>query len=179
MEVEAEWAALVAPYAAAAERLGFSFVERSVVCGVPPSPDTTFGCTDFHFDRHATFLDLGGTLARGPHHRGLLIGFHGVQLYTYLRTPTIVLVLTNGSSPEAVARLAKARWNPLMRLAEALTPKDFSSIPMRGPDDLAMVIERHRERVAKRGGEPIEITGSPLESRWALHEEWDRSDTPW
>lgn len=175
MEVEEEWSAIASPYGAEAERLGFRFVERSIHGGIPPSPETTFLCIDFHFDGAHTFLDIDGVLARGRHDRKLLIGLNGIQIYTFLRTPDIALVLTNGSPPNATQRLRRMRWNPLFRLAAALIPEDHRGVPMRGPGDLALVVARHRQLVEKRGSQPIEVTGPPLEFRWRIMEESEKS----
>lgn len=171
MEVEEEWSALASPYRAEAELLGFRFLERNIRTGIPPSPDTTFLCSDFLFDGQSTFLDVSGVLARGPHHRGLLIGLNGIQLYTFLHTPALTLVLTNGMAPAAAARMKKG-CNPLIR---RMFPDE---IAMRGPEDMSRVLDRHRERVDKRGGEPLEVTGPPLEFRWRMMEEWEK-DGSW
>jgi hypothetical protein len=175
MTVEEEWASLVMPYAAAAESIGFRSLDRQIETGVPPSPGTTFLCMDFYFDGQATFLDLGGTLVRGSYHPGLCIGFNSVQFYTFIRTSSLSLVLTNGIPPAAARRATQRSWNPAVRALKAIFPRDHSGVPMAGPEDLGLVFRTHIKRVGERQGSPVEPTEPFLSSRWELTEEWESS----
>jgi hypothetical protein len=178
MTPEEEWSSLVLPYAAAAESLGFSRLERRVQAGMPPSPDTTVMCADFYFDGRATFLDLSGTLARGPHHSGLLIGFNSVQLSTFVRKSELALVLTSGIPPAAAIRAARRRWNPIVKLLEMSIPDEHRGIQMAGPEDLAVVLRTHRARVSQHTGSPVQPGEPSLEQRWILTAEWEANAGP-
>ena len=170
MTVEEEWSAIVQPWTRDLGVHGFSFLERAVRNGMPPSPDATFLCSDYYFDGASTFFDLNGVLARGAHPPGALIGFNGVQMYTFVRDAEgeTNFVLTNGEPPNA----PEPKWPLMFRWIEARVPERFKALRMQTPDDVPRVLEKHRQSIAEEGGEVLNADRArPLEWRWDMMKE--------
>ena len=164
MTVEEKWAAIVEPWTRDLGKHGFSFVERAV------REETTFLCADYYFDGAGTFFDLNGVLARGAHPPGVLIGFNGVQMYTFVRDAEgeTNFVLTNGEPPNA----PEPKWPLMFRWIEARVPERFKALRMQTPDDVPLVLEKHRQAVAEEGGEVLNADRArPLEWRWDMMKE--------
>ena len=165
MTVEEEFDLLVAPYARAAEQMGYRRLERHVDNEM--EPPTHWRCVDFYFDDEATFLDLGAQDN---------IGFCTVQFYTFVRAQgEDHCVITNGTPPGQ----QRSRRMPLVMLplipfinwVESHVPEHARALDMKGAEDLPLVLERHRVALAARhyvirkpGGD------DPLEQRWQWSE---------
>lgn len=158
------------PWRAAAERLGFRFLDSSLSSA---GPEAYTGC-DILVHPDGTFLDLvGGIVERRPRPAGQH-GLRFAQLRSWLETDgRIATALTVGqvdSGPEPpgcfpalIGRLAR----PLL---DRLLPEHLRPVPLQTPADLAGALERHREIRSRRRGRPLRPGDDPLAAR----ERWSR-----
>ena len=161
MPVE-EWATIVSPWTRDVAKHGFSFLDRAE----HNYSDSLLGFADYYFDGSGTFLDFNGVIELGPHEGGVLPGFNGVQLYTFVSGRN--LVLTNGSPPNAPMPPRIFDW------LLAKVPDRVKGIRMKTPDDLAHVIHEHRQAVAQERGEVLKTDRArPLQWRWDMMKELD------
>lgn len=177
MTVEEEFDTLVAPYARAAEEMGYRRLERSVHNNGEPA--TLWICLDFYFDGEATFLDLGAQIPRGHVPRHFVTGFSSIQFYTFIHVNgEDDCVLTNGSPPEQQHRrserppLAMVPFIPFINWVESRVPEYAKTLDMRDAADLPLVLERHRAAIAARRGGTVRKpdAADPLAQRWKWSE---------
>lgn len=163
---------MAAPWRAAAERLGFRFLDSSLSSAGPEA----YTCCDILVHPDGTFLDLvGGVVERRPHAPGLP-GLRFAQLRSWLDADgRIAAVFTVGRMdldpeppgcfPALIGRLAR----PLL---DRLLPEHLRPVPLQGPEDLAGAVERHREIRSRRKGRPLRPGDDPLAAR----ERWSRGE---
>ena len=160
----AEWAA----YAEEAKRLGFEELEEHVW----PWPEHNGRGHSAHLFlyRAPTFLDLYVAVPDGRAPHGILPGFGGVQLYTFFRSPTLDMALTNGSPAGVRESKIGAFIDRLVQL-----PEDHQVYRMNnGAADLHRVVERHQRVIGQRS--PLVPDPPVLEQRWKWMEELENMD---
>jgi hypothetical protein len=156
-----EWAELVAPYDAAAVALGFKLLDATRwTLKEYPSLTSFF---HMHFDGSATFLDLGATIVRGAPPRGVVTGFNHIQFLTRTRDEEPFWILTNGTPPG----YPLIRTPLFLRWIESRMPEHRKALPMRGAEDLPLVLERHRQGIGNRRVE-VADPERPLDWRWEI-----------
>lgn len=158
--------AIYAPYLKEAERLGFVLLEENAwdweERGIPGHSVSTF------LYRAPTFLDFYTTVLEGAVPPGILPGFGGVQLYTFVGTPHLDLLLTNGSPPHAPRSLLGSFFDRIMKV-----PEDHQTYEMRnGAADLQHVLARHARVIGHRT--PLVPSEPQLEQRWRWMEAIER-----
>ena len=151
-----EWETLVKPWRDVALRRGFRLLDSQVKL-IPGG----HRCVDFLLSG-ATFLDLYGELG------GTVNGFWHATAITWLDTPDARFSLSTigeidppprpRGAPGFVAGLVVMLMH---RLAKASRP-----VPMRTPDDLAGVIDKHLGELLAMGAKPVLYEGDPLEARF-------------
>jgi hypothetical protein len=164
---EEEWAEMVAPYDAAAVALEYRLLDTTRIPGTD-HPNLTMFFHNF-FDGSATFLDFGATIARGAPPLRVVLGFHHVQFLTRIKAGgEESWVITNGKPPGQVVFAV-----PLfLRWLESLMPETVRELEMRAADDLPLVLERHLQEIARRGGRTIPADPDrPLDWRWDIMKE--------
>lgn len=161
---------MAAPWRDAAEQLGFRFLDQSLSSAGPEA----YACCDVFVHPEGTFLDLvGGVEERRPR-RGDLHGVRLAQLRSWLEhggriteTFTVGHVDSDpapaGCFPALIQRLAR----PLL---DRFLPEHLRPVRMGAPEDLAGVLEHHREIRARRPGRILRPGDDPLAAR----ERWTR-----
>jgi hypothetical protein len=141
-----QWSALVEPWRAVAERHGFRFIERTVerIAG-------GHRCVDYLLSG-ATWLDLHGEL--GDTH-----GFWSATCTTWIDAGESRFSLTTVG--EAVTRpgpRGAAGWvaaNLIAPLMHKLAPPEARPVPLRAPEDLRRLIEKHLAELLAIAGRPV------------------------
>jgi hypothetical protein len=160
---------MVAPWRAAAERLGFRLLDSSLSSAGPEA----FTCCDvFVHPFDGIFLDLvGGVVEQRPRPPGL----HGprfVQLRSWLEAGgRIAEVLTVGRldlGPEPAGCFPALIGRVARPLLDHLLPEHLRPVPLRSPEELAEAVEIHRDLRARRKGRSLRPEGDPLAAR----EQW-------
>ncbi|HVE79015.1 MAG TPA: hypothetical protein VNA89_09150 [Gemmatimonadaceae bacterium] len=183
-DVAAErWRALVAPYAAAAEALGFAFVERLIMAPLAGVTTSVHACNDVHWrGADGTFLDLSGNVTLGPPERGFPEGFLGAAFRTYIRRAGHLDVIWSAAVPEpAPAAPGLVPWfaqRVVGPFFERLTAARHRPIRLARPEDLAVASHRHVELVRGSAGEVLRPSGHLLEQRWAWEAEMENRVAP-
>jgi hypothetical protein len=148
------WAELIAPWRAAAEARGFRPVKRTVerIAG-------GYRCVD-RLLSGATWLDLAGEL-------GATHGFWTATLTTWIDAGGARFSLsTIGEATPPPRPRGLAGWiaaNLVAPLLHKLAPADSRPVPLRSPDDLARVIEKHMGELLAIAGKPVVL--ATLEQR--------------
>lgn len=147
---------------AAAARLGFRLVDTAVAM----QPDRTHACTDYLYDGEGTFLDLRGAIGRdqdAPH------GFWSAGFTTRIELPGArAEIFSSGEAdpaprpPGALGFVTAALLRPLLHRLAPVRP-----LPIRTPEDLGAVLQRHAALVRARGGTIVRYEGDVLAQRFA------------
>ena len=161
---------MAAPWRAAAERLGFRFLDSSLSSAGPEA----YTCCDILVHPDGTFLDLvGGVVERRPRPSGAH-GLRLAQIRSWLESgDRIATVLTVGQvdlGPEAPGCFPVLIGSLARPLLDRLLPEPLRPVPLRGPEDLAGAVERHHEIRSRRKGRPLRPGDDPLAAR----ERWSR-----
>lgn len=164
------WNEMAGPWRAAAERLGFRFLDSSLSSAGPEA----YTCCDVLVHPEGIFLDLvGGIVERRPRPPGSH-GLRLVQLRSWLEAgERITEALTvgrvdlapapPGCFPALIGRLAR----PLL---DHLLPEHLRPVSLTSPAALAEALEHHRDLRDRRKGRLLRPGGDPLAAR----ERWSR-----
>ncbi len=159
------WNEMAAPWRAAAERLGFRFLESSL----SSAGDEAYTCCDILVHPDGTFLDLVGEIVERRPRRPDPHGLRLAQIRSWLETgDRIAAVLTVGQvdrDPEAPGCFPVLIGSLARPLLDRLLPEHLRPVPLRGPEDLAGAVERHREIRSRRKGRPLRPGDDPLAAR--------------
>jgi hypothetical protein len=161
---------MAAPWRAEAERLGFRFLDQSLSSAGPES----YACCDVLVHPDGTFLDLvGGVEERRPR-RGELQGVRLAQLRSWLEhggriaeTFTVGHMDADPMPAGCFPTLIRGLARPLL---DRFLPEHLRPVPLHVPEDLAGVLESHREIRARRPGRVLRPGDDPLAAR----ERWTR-----
>jgi len=160
---------MAAPWRAAAERLGFRFLDTSL----SSAGTEAFTCCDILVHPDGTFLDLVGGVVERRSRGSELHGVRFAQLRSWLESNgRISTVLTVGRveldpTPPGCLPAFIGRAGALL---DRLLPEHLRPVPLRTLEDLAGAVERHREIRARRKGRPLLPDDDPLAAR----ERWSR-----
>lgn len=154
-----EWNEIVKPWRAVAERRGFRLLDRQVnlIAG-------GHRCVDF-LAAGPTFLDLHGEL-------GEVNGFWHATAMTWIDAADSRYSLTTIGEVDppprprgAAGLVAKLVVKMMHKLAPAAAP-----VPMRSPDDLGLVIDKHLRELLAIAGKPVLFEGDLLITRFQQQE---------
>lgn len=162
---------MVAPWRAAAERLGFRFLDQTL----SSAGSEAYTCCTLLAHPDGTFLDLvGGVVERRPRPPGL----HGVRLAQIrswvengrrIREAFTVGRVDAGPAPAGcIPALIERFARPLL---DRFLPEHLRPLPLRAPEDLAEAVERHRDFRERRPGRVLRPGDDPLAAR----ERWTRA----
>lgn len=156
---------MAGPWRAAAERLGFRFLDSSLSSAGPEA----YTCCDVLVHPEGIFLDLvGGVVEQRPRPPGSH-GLRLVQLRSWLenggRIAEVLIVgrieldpAPPGCFPALIQRLAR----PLL---DHLLPEHLRPIPLQSPEELGEAVEHHRDLRDRRKGRLLRPGGDPLAAR--------------
>jgi hypothetical protein len=156
---------MTAPWRAAAERLGFRFLDSTLSSA---GPDAYTGC-DILVHPDGTFLDLVGGVVE---HRPRPPGAHGLrllQLRSWLdggkrinEALTVGRVETGDEPAGCFPALIRSLARPLL---DQILPEHLRPIPVRSPEDLENAVEHHRDLLERRRGRVLRPGDDPLAAR--------------
>lgn len=156
------WDEAVGPWRAVAAAGGLRPIERGEA-----GQGGQRSVVEFLFDGEATYLDLTGALPEGRPAR-----VTGAALHTWVDTDEgrkdVATVVLCGKGPKT--------WNPIALFSQfvlapvlgRLLPAGLRPQRLKAPEELKAVLRRHREDVAREGGEVVRPEGDPLKARFAM-----------
>lgn len=164
------WEGLAGPYRAAAEGIGFRFLDRTVSSSEPE----IYTCCDVLIHPDATFLDLVGAVVEGRPKPGTAHGLLFAQLRTWIedggRPKELLTVARPEPGPRAYGCAAFVLQIVARPVLDLVLPRELRPLPLRVPGDLALAFARHRELRASKGGRILRPGSDPLGSR----DRWSR-----
>lgn len=165
------WEGLAAPYRAAAERIAFRFLDRTVSSSEPE----IYTCCDVLIHPDATFLDLVGTVVEGRPKPGIAHGFLFAQLRTWVEDgehpKELLTVARPHPGPRAYGCVGFLLQSVARPILDLVLPRELRPLPLRAPEDLVIAFMRHQELRAHKGGRVLRPGSDPLGSR----DEWTRN----
>lgn len=162
---------MAAPWRAAAERLGFRFLDSNL----SSAGEESYTCCDFLVHADGTFLDLvGGIVEERPRPPGL----HGVrfaQLRSWLESEgdiaeAFTVAPIDPGRGEASGCLPVLLGGLVRPLLDRLLPEHLQPVRLDRPEDLPAALERHRELRGRSPGRVLRPGTDPLAAR----ERWSR-----
>lgn len=160
---------MAAPWRAAAERLGFRFLDRSLSSA---GPEAYTCCDVFVHPFDGIFLDLvGGVVEQRPRPPGSH-GLRFAQLRSWLeagdRTSVVLTVGRVDLDPEPAGCFPALIGRVARPLLDHLLPEHLRPVPLHSPEELAEAVELHRDLRARRKGRLLRPGDDPLAAR----EQW-------
>jgi hypothetical protein len=173
MDAAAVWDELAKPWRAVAEGCGFRPLDGKVdkVAG-------GYRCLDFLLSG-ATYLDLEGAVDAGT---GSTHGFWTATLTTWVDGPGGRFSLTTIGAKEPRPRpgggLGWLLGEVIGPLLQRMVPAGARPLPLRAPEDLRRLIDKHLAELLAMGGKPVKFEGDALEMRLEQARRDERQGAP-
>jgi hypothetical protein len=161
------WDEAVGPWRAVAAAAGLRPIERGET-----GQGGQRSVVEFLFDGEATYLDLTGAFPEGRPAR-----VTGAALHTWVEVDgerkDVATVVLCGKGPKTLNLVALFSQFVLAPVLGKLLPAGLRPQRLKAPQELAAVLSRHREDVAREGGTVVRPQGDPLQARFAMGQPQD------